>query len=172
MRSERTRLEELDECLQEIVRLVHGLEDHAPADVAGFFRSSEARGDVRRAIEALVVLPWTDRPHHLASLVDRLPAVQHAEAGTAPDLLLSHLVVQAKHTGPARKVSVSMPEDLTAAVQFRVGRGKFSQYVTEAVTRQLELDLLADLSDLLTSEHGPVPEEDLAEARAAWPDEE
>ena len=72
--------------------------------------------------------------------------------------------------GPARKVSVSMPEDLTAAVQQRVGRGKFSQYVTEAVTRQLELDLLDELSELLTAEHGPVPEEYLAEARAAWPD--
>ena len=64
-----------------------------------------------------------------------------------------------------------MPEDLTAAVQRRVGRGKFSQYVTEAVTRQLELDLLAELSELLASEYGPVPEEDLAEARAAWPDD-
>jgi Arc/MetJ-type ribon-helix-helix transcriptional regulator len=74
--------------------------------------------------------------------------------------------------GPARKVSVSMPEDLTAAVQQRVGRGKFSQYVTEAVTRQLELDLLEELSELLTAEHGPVPEEYLAEARAAWPDSE
>jgi len=74
--------------------------------------------------------------------------------------------------GPARKVSVSMPEDLTAAVQQRVGRGKFSQYVTEAVTRQLELDLLDELSELLTAEHGPVPEEYLAEARAAWPDSE
>lgn len=74
--------------------------------------------------------------------------------------------------GPARKVSVSMPEDLTAAVQQRVGPGKFSQYVTEAVTRQLELDLLAELSELLTAEHGPVPEEYLAEARAAWPDSE
>jgi hypothetical protein len=74
--------------------------------------------------------------------------------------------------GPARKVSVSMPEDLTAAVQLRVGRGKFSQYVTEAVTRQLELDLLDELSELLTAEHGPVPEEYLAEARAAWPDSE
>jgi Arc/MetJ-type ribon-helix-helix transcriptional regulator len=75
-----------------------------------------------------------------------------------------------KATGPARKVSVSMPEDLTAAVQQRVGRGKFSQYVTEAVTRQLELDLLAELSELLTAEHGPVPEEYMAEAQAAWPD--
>lgn len=77
-----------------------------------------------------------------------------------------------KATGPARKVSVSMPEDLTTAVQQRVGRGKFSQYVTEAVTRQLELDLLAELSELITVEHGPVPEEYMAEARAAWPDGE
>ncbi len=38
-----------------------------------------------------------------------------------------------------------MPEDLTAAVQRRVGRGAFSQYVTEAVAKQLELDLLAEL---------------------------
>jgi len=79
-----------------------------------------------------------------------------------------HLVAQVKHAGAARKVSVSMPEDLTAAVQQRVGRGKFSQYVTEAVTRQLELDMLAELSELLASEHAPVPEEYLAEARAAW----
>jgi Arc/MetJ-type ribon-helix-helix transcriptional regulator len=74
--------------------------------------------------------------------------------------------------GAARKVSVSMPEDLTAAVQRRVGRGKFSQYVTEAVARRLELDLLAELSEMLTSEHGPVPDEYVAEARAAWPDDE
>jgi hypothetical protein len=65
-----------------------------------------------------------------------------------------------------------MPEDLTVAVQRRVGRGKFSQYVTEAVTRQFELDLLADLSELLAADYGPVPEEYLAEARAAWPDGE
>jgi hypothetical protein len=65
----------------------------------------------------------------------------------------------------------AMPEDLTAAVQSRVGRGKRSQHVTEAVTRQLELDLLAELSELLASEHGPVPDEALTEARAAWPDD-
>ena len=75
-----------------------------------------------------------------------------------------------KAVGVARKVSVSMPEDLTTAVQQRVGRGKFSQYVTEAVTRQLELDLLAELSEQLTAEHGPVPETFLREAEAAWPD--
>jgi hypothetical protein len=63
-----------------------------------------------------------------------------------------------------------MPEDLTAAVQQRVGRGEFSQYVTEAVARQLELDLLGELSVLLQEEHGPVSDELLAEARHAWPD--
>lgn len=63
-----------------------------------------------------------------------------------------------------------MPADLTAAVQQRVGRGRFSQYVTEAVARQLELDLLAELSGLLTAEHGPIPQKYLDEARAAWPD--
>ena len=72
--------------------------------------------------------------------------------------------------GRARKVSVSLPEGLTAAVQQRVGKGQFSHYVAEAVARQLELDLLAELAALLEAEHGPVPEKFLAEAEAAWPD--
>ncbi|MFC7329671.1 hypothetical protein [Marinactinospora rubrisoli] len=72
--------------------------------------------------------------------------------------------------GRARKVSVSMPEELTAAVHQRVGRGEFSRYVTEAVARQLELDLLAELADLLEAEHGRVSESLIAEAEAAWPD--
>ncbi len=88
------------------------------------------------------------------------------------ETVFGQLVAEVKHSGAARKVSVSMPEDLTVAVQQRVGRGKFSQYVTEAVTRQFELDLLGELSELLTTEHGPVPEEYLAEARAAWPGSE
>lgn len=54
----------------------------------------------------------------------------------------------------------------------RVGKGEFSHYVAEAVARQLELDLLAELAALLEAEHGPVPEEFLAEAEAAWPDHE
>jgi Arc/MetJ-type ribon-helix-helix transcriptional regulator len=74
--------------------------------------------------------------------------------------------------GRARKVSVSMPEDLATAVQKRVGRGEFSQYVTDAVTRQLELDLLAELSEMLEAEHGRVPDELIAEAETEWPDVE
>jgi hypothetical protein len=73
-------------------------------------------------------------------------------------------------TGRARKVSVSIPEDLTAAVQHRVGRGAFSQYVTEAVARQLESDLLGELISELDKRHGPVPDHLVAEAGRAWPD--
>ena len=43
--------------------------------------------------------------------------------------------------------------------------------MTEAVARQLEVDLLTELSNVLATEHGPVPPE-LAEARAAWPDDD
>lgn len=63
-----------------------------------------------------------------------------------------------------------MPEELMTAVQQRVGRGEVSQYVAEAVARQLELDLLGELSALLEAEHGAVTEEALAEARRSWPD--
>jgi Arc/MetJ-type ribon-helix-helix transcriptional regulator len=85
------------------------------------------------------------------------------------DLLGAHHG-QLRLVGRARKVSVSMPEDLTAAVQQRVGRGEFSHYVTDAVARQLELDLLGELEALLEAQHGPVSDELLAEARGSWPD--
>jgi hypothetical protein len=103
------------------------------------------------------------------------PALTQEEghSGThPPDIVTSRIIAEIRYAGPARKVSISMPEDLAAAVQQRVGRGKFSQYVTEAVARRLELDLLADLSGLLAAKYGPIPEEYLAEARAAWPDNE
>lgn len=74
--------------------------------------------------------------------------------------------------GKARKVSVSLPEGLTAAIQQRVGKGEFSHYIAVAVALQLEQDLLHELAAELRVEHGPVDEEHLAEARAAWPDAE
>lgn len=99
----------------------------------------------------------------MASELEALLGSEMAPAGAAGNL---------RSLGRARKVSVSLPEGLTAAVQERVGKGEFSHYVTEAVARQLELDLLAELSELLEAEHGPVSEEYLAEAGAAWPDAE
>jgi Arc/MetJ-type ribon-helix-helix transcriptional regulator len=94
------------------------------------------------------------------ALLARIEATQAAPVGNLRSL------------GRAKKVSVSLPEGLAAAVQQRVGKGEFSHYVAEAVARQLELDLLAELTALLDAEHGPVPEDLLAEAGAAWPDAE
>ena len=107
----------------------------------------------------------------------RLLAVYRELVESSPKLrerldAVLHLPDNVRPLGRARKVSVSMPEELTAAVQRRVGRGEFSQYVTEAVSRQLELDLLADLSAILELEHGTIAAEHLAEAEAAWPDVE
>lgn len=140
-----------DELLQELMRCVRALEEYAPAEIAKLLASPGLTDYARRAVEAVAALQIG--AHY-------------------PDIVAGRIVAEVKYAGPARKVSVSMPEDLTAAVQRRVGRGKFSQYVTEAVTRRLEMDMLDELSALLASEHGPVPEKYLAQARAAWPDGE
>lgn len=77
-----------------------------------------------------------------------------------------------KPGGRARKISVSMPEDLSAAVRRRVGHGEFSRYVTEAVAGRLKEDLLAELIELLDAEHGEVPEDLVEKAESLWPDAE
>jgi Arc/MetJ-type ribon-helix-helix transcriptional regulator len=128
--------------------------------------------DARRAVEAVAALQIVEKPYLATELLHLLALGHGGVESHSPDIVVGNTVAQVKQAGAARKVSVSMPEDLTAAVQRRVGRGKFSQYVTEAVSRHLELDLLAELSELLASEHGPVPEKYLAEAQAAWPDDE
>jgi Arc/MetJ-type ribon-helix-helix transcriptional regulator len=153
------------------------LDEHAPDEVARLLESSAMEDSTREVLRAFAALqPVIHRLHAGADMI-RLPLAQSVEVSDQAGL---HGSPASSHAAPdrpaltpaglARKVSVSMPQDLTAAVQQRVGRGKFSQYVTEAVTRQLELDLLAELSDLLSAEHGPVPEAALSEARSAWPD--
>lgn len=142
-----------DEHLREMTRHVQALDAYAPTDLAELLASPALQTYARRVVEAVA-------------------ALQLVYTGRPPDVFADRIAAEVKYSGAARKVSVSMPEDLAMAVQERVGRGKFSRYVTEAVTRQLERDLLTDLSDLLTAEHGPVSEEYLAEARAAWPDGE
>ncbi len=76
------------------------------------------------------------------------------------------------HGGKVRKVSVSMPEELAAAVRARTGAGGFSRYVTEAVERDIRHDMLGELIDELEALHGPVPQELLDEASREWPDYE
>jgi hypothetical protein len=72
--------------------------------------------------------------------------------------------------GRVQKVSVSMPEDLAAAIRERTGPGGFSRYVTEAVERRFRHDRLGDLLDELDTEFGPVPPEILQWAEQQWPD--
>jgi Arc/MetJ-type ribon-helix-helix transcriptional regulator len=76
------------------------------------------------------------------------------------------------HSGKVRKVSVSMPEELTEAVRARTGAGGFSRYVADAVQEQIRLDLMDDLIAEFEAEHGPVPEELVEEAMREWPDYE
>lgn len=132
----------------------------------------ETRGDesplARHAREVATLASRLAQHHGLTGRDMVAMAAQdlQAQGGASAPETMSNV----RRLGKARKVSVSMPEELTAAVQKRVGRGEFSQYVTEAVARQLQLDLMAELSDLLEDEYGPVPEEFIAEAKAAWPD--
>jgi hypothetical protein len=76
------------------------------------------------------------------------------------------------HGGKARKVSVSMPEELIAAVRGRTGAGGFSRYVAEAVDREIRHDLLGDYLEELDAEYGPVPVQILEQTRQEWPDYE
>jgi hypothetical protein len=112
-------------------------------------------------------------------------ALQEALATVPPELVLQQITVMFPKTpvgidagpgsrfhGRVQKVSVSMPEDLTAAVRARTGPGGFSHYVTEAVTERLRLERLDDLSAYLEAKYGPVPEELIQEAMREWPDYE
>jgi Arc/MetJ-type ribon-helix-helix transcriptional regulator len=76
------------------------------------------------------------------------------------------------HGGKARKVSVSMPEELTDAVRARTGAGGFSRYVTDAVQEQVRQDLLDDLAAEFEAEYGPIDEELVEKAMREWPDYE
>jgi hypothetical protein len=164
--------QEEDDHLQEMLQHVRALDMYPPAELGRLLASPALEAYARRVVEAVAALQMVFTPRLATELAPLLASGQGDKAMHPPDIIANRVVADVEYSGAARKVSVSMPADLTAAVQQRVGRGKFSQYVTEAVSRQLERDLLAELSELLAAEHGPVPEEYQAEARAAWPDAE
>jgi Arc/MetJ-type ribon-helix-helix transcriptional regulator len=138
--------------------------------------SSAAAASPVESATATVVRAWTDASfERLTSALQEarsaLGAPRVAEAGSdVTDTLERQPAWVVRPEGRVRKVSVSIPEDLTDAVRRRVGRGAFSQYVTAAVARQLEVDLLAELAAVLEAEHGPAPEDLLKEAMREWPD--
>lgn len=117
----------------------------------------QALGALEKAFhEALAKAPLEHVLDRVKAMVPRTPA----EAGTSQ----FHSRVQ--------KVSVSMPEDLVAAVRERTGAGGFSRYVAEAVEEKLRLDRLDDLSAYLEAKYGPVPEELIQEVLREWPNYE
>jgi Arc/MetJ-type ribon-helix-helix transcriptional regulator len=126
--------------------------------------SAESVPDIRAVLDLVRRLVSLHQSHRTTTYEANLQSLLRADLGSAEELTTP------RSFGRARKVSVSLPEELTATLQQRLGKGEFSQYVTEAVSRQLQLDLLAELSELFEAEDGPVPEELLEEARLAWPD--
>nr|WTB33319.1 hypothetical protein OG781_31005 [Streptomyces sp. NBC_00830] len=69
--------------------------------------------------------------------------------------------------GPAQKVSVSMPAGRIAAVKARVGARGFSAYISAAVERQIQRDLLDELLRASEAETGPIPQAMLDRATEA-----
>jgi post-segregation antitoxin (ccd killing protein) len=67
------------------------------------------------------------------------------------------------------KMSITVPTDVAAELRARAGHGNVSAYVTHALVRQLEHDRLGDLLTELEEMHGPATDEELAAARAEWP---
>lgn len=123
----------------------------------------KALGALEKAFdEALSQVP---RPYVLSQLMAMFPKVMSPKATVEVDA-----DALGRFHGRVQKVSVSMPEDLTAAIRERIGPGGFSRYVTEAVERRFRHDRLGDLLDELDTEFGPVPPELLQWAERQWPD--
>jgi hypothetical protein len=70
--------------------------------------------------------------------------------------------------GRVQKVSVSMPEELTAAIRERTGPGGFSRFVSEAAEKRLRTESLGDLLAEMDEIYGPVPQELLDWAERKW----
>lgn len=109
--------------------------------------------------EALTIVPIEQVLHQVTAMFPKAPV----EIDTGPG---------SRFHGRVQKVSVSMPEELTAAVRERTGPGGFSRYVTEAVEERLRLERLDELSAYLEAKYGPVSEELIQEAMREWPDYE
>ena len=114
--------------------------------------------------------------------------LQPAEAGTASSPNAGKTYVLRKHgqtatktfksahrttpSGSYLKVSVTMPEQVLEEARLRAGRGGLSAYVTDAVEALLAQERLQELIHDLDAEYGPVSEDKIAEAAAAWPSSE
>ncbi|WP_278264741.1 hypothetical protein [Nocardia sp. AG03] len=66
----------------------------------------------------------------------------------------------------ARKVTITLPDELLESIRERADERGVSAYVTEAVRHRDAMDKLRELGDFLDTEHGPVSAEQIDAARA------
>jgi hypothetical protein len=67
------------------------------------------------------------------------------------------------------KVSLSLDAQLLDEARQRAQGRSLSAYVNEGLRRQVLADRQRELLVEWEREHGPIPEEELAEAAASWP---
>ncbi|WP_007509845.1 MULTISPECIES: hypothetical protein [Pseudofrankia] len=66
---------------------------------------------------------------------------------------------------PVTKVSLTLDSDLVQEARERVGPRELSAYINAALRQRLQHDRLAEFLAASDEEAGPVPEEDIEEAR-------
>ena len=91
-------------------------------------------------------------------------SVATAPAGTGPSRRNGSAPVPGDGVG---RRTVSMPQELLAEVDSRVGARGFSPYVAEAVRRQLRHDKLSEFLEQAQQAGGPITEADRSAARKA-----
>jgi Arc/MetJ-type ribon-helix-helix transcriptional regulator len=121
-------------------------------------------------LEEVQALSALEKAFHEALAKAPLDHVLHRVMAMFPKIPIE--IDTSRFRSRVQKVSVSMPEDLVAAVRERTGAGGFSRYVSEAVEEKLRLDRLDDLSAYLEEKYGPVPEELIQEVLREWPNYE
>ncbi|MGV9382429.1 hypothetical protein ACWDRB_41915 [Nonomuraea sp. NPDC003707] len=72
--------------------------------------------------------------------------------------------------GPKVKKAISMPEQLAAEIDARIGRGEFSAFMAKAAQHWLALMKTGEIVDEYERQHGPISEERLEQARRRWRD--
>lgn len=177
--------------LPALARLLLPLVASRRTDGAGRGEAALGRGDKRKDAQRGIEIRRSrmddsseranpDRAEALSKLEE---ALRQALTVTTPERVLArvHAVFPAlpvevdtetRFHGKVKKVSVSMPDELTTAVRTRTGPGGFSRYVTEAVEDRLRFDLMDEYANEMDAKNGPVPPELLEEALREWPDYE
>ncbi|MEV0620417.1 hypothetical protein AB0I81_44345 [Nonomuraea sp. NPDC050404] len=89
---------------------------------------------------------------------------------TEPSSRATLYVARDEKPGPKVKKAITMPEELAAEIDARVGRGEFSAFMAGAAQHWLALMKTGEIVDDYERRHGPISEESLEQARRQWRD--